>query len=621
MSSEGSGPEVYKVIGAPGTGKTTRVVGNPELELDGLFLENMEEYPLKQQMLVTYTNAGVDEAADRLKKMLDEPKTHIDDRVTTIHSQCYSLLDRCPAFDGMDREQIVQSWNKSQWCDRHDLEMSWESDEDDLMGSDTAEGNMLFQMYDWLQNNRKELSEWEDCPADWTGQDDPEFLMNDWEDYKDEEGLVGFGDMILEVVKLGKRQLENLKWTPVFQDDYSTKELFEQATDHPKYNPDIIRGKGAFVDTHVLYVDEVQDLTPLQWEWYLLQKLASEKVYIGGDDDQTIYGWSGANPEFMLNEEGDFEVLDKTYRIPKEVWEACDEVIHNVDERQEKEVTPHGDGGEVVKLKSPSQRRVIKYIEESDDVFMLFRARYMIDNFRDTLHQMGIPYRNMSTYDVWSDDVVGITRALGKIEEGADKIDQEEAELLVEYMADEFVDSSTVEDTSRQAFDKWNGMDVSEVSDMFSMPGLQSDGPLDYKQYLQWAESDGELNYYEKEAIMGVLKNESWDKRPDNLRLGTIHSSKGKEAETVILALDSTQTIMSEMYADIRGRPDKSMTDAERRVYYVGMSRSSNKLVLCEGLIDNETTITLSDLFERPVEADNISESQTSSKWATNRSF
>lgn len=609
-------PEVYKVIGAPGTGKTTRVVGNPELGLDGLFLENMDEYPLDSQMLVTYTNAGVDEAAERLKKMLDKPKTHIDDRVTTIHSQCYSLLDSCPSFNGMDREQIVQSWDKKSWCDDHDLEMTWGDDEDDIMGSDAAEGNALFQIYDWLQNNRKSISEWEDCPVDWTGEQDPEFLMEQWEQYKDEEDLVGFGDMILEVVKLGERQIKNLGWTPLFDEPDSTKELFESAKEHPKYDPEIIRGKGAFVDTEVLYVDEVQDLTPLQWEWYLLQKLASEKVYIGGDDDQTIYGWSGADPNFMLNEEGDFEVLDKTYRIPEPVWNACDEVIQQVDDRQEKEVEPEGEEGEVINYRNPRGKELLDHINESEDVFVLFRARYMVDEFREFLHEQGIPYDNMSTHDTWSSDVINVTRALGKIEEGSDTISFDEAEALIENMADQFVDSTDIRDTSRQVFDKWNGIDVEEVGSMFSMPGLNSDKPIDYKKYLKYAEDDGELNYYECNAIRGVLENNSWDRNPDNVRIGTIHSSKGKEADTVILALDSTGTILEEMHADLRDKPNKTISDAERRVYYVGMSRSSRKLVLCEGLVDNESSITLSELYGRTVEPDNVGGEQYRESWA-----
>ena len=338
-------PEVYKVIGAPGTGKTTRVVGNPELpDVTSLVMENLEEYPWQDQMIVTYTKAGTEEAAERLSKILDEPKYLIDENVRTIHSACYHTL-------GVDYDNVVSHWDKQQFCKIHDLEYGWDDDEDDLMGGDKAAGNALFDLYGWLQSNRKDIQDWRDCPADWTGQDDPAYLMRKWIDYKDENQLIGFGDIIEQTVELARDQLENLGWGVLFPDDSTPdKEIFEAAREDPQRNPDAIRGDGAFLDTKVLYVDEVQDLTPLQWDWYLAQKLVAEKVYIGGDDDQTIYGWAGANPDFMLEEEGDFEVLERTYRIPKEVWNTCDGVINQVENRQAKEVTPDGKGRAVVKM-------------------------------------------------------------------------------------------------------------------------------------------------------------------------------------------------------------------------------------------------------------------------------
>ena len=47
-------PEVYKVVGAPGTGKTTRVVGNKEIDNHtSLVQENMDEYDIDDQLIVT----------------------------------------------------------------------------------------------------------------------------------------------------------------------------------------------------------------------------------------------------------------------------------------------------------------------------------------------------------------------------------------------------------------------------------------------------------------------------------------------------------------------------------------------------------------------------------------
>jgi len=589
-------PEVYKVIGAPGTGKTTRVVGNPEIENHtSLVQQNLNEYPWEDQMIVTYTKAGTLEAAERLSKILDAPKYKIDDRVRTIHSVCYHLLD-------VDQDQVVQWWDKKNFCKQYDLGFGNDDEADDLMADDAEEGNLFFDIYGWLQSNRKSKEQYKQCPSEWDGEWEYEFLHERWEEWKSDRNKIGFGDMIERVVSKGRSQLENLGWGVLFPDEGTTDtEMFKSARDDPQRDPAVIRGKGAFVDTRVLYVDEVQDLTPLQWDWYLLQKLVCEKVYIGGDDDQTIYGWAGANPDFMLGEEGDFEVLDKTYRIPAEVWETCDGVIRQVDERQEKNVTPHGDGGEVVTLQRPSARQVIEHAQDGS-VFILFRARYMIDEFTKKLHSYGIPYENMSTFETWSNDVVTLRNALAKVEEYHDrsndktpKLTGDELQVLKDYADDDMLTSKSLDDPTEQVFQNFGGVSVEKVDEMFNLPSAYSSRNLTAEKYIQSTE---EVNYYQGQAILGNIKEGNTDMVPERVKIGTIHSSKGKEAETVILALDSTTTILDNMYEDVMNDPSKVISDAERRVYYVGMTRASQKLVLCEGILDANTTLHLDDLLD-----------------------
>lgn len=599
-------PEVYKVIGAPGTGKTTRVVGNPDLGLDGLFIENGDEYSLDEQMLVTYTNAGVDEAAERLSKMIDAPQYKIDERVTTIHSACYSTLNDFGGFDGLDREQVVQHWNKKNFCDAHGLEFGYDDDDDDIMAGDMEQGNALFRIYDWLQNNCIPISEWQQCPAEWEWKENPQELLEKWEMWKKERNLIGFGDMIEKVVELGRKQIINLGYGPLFVDDeMESDELFNKAREDPSRKPDKMRGKGAFIDTKVLYVDEVQDLTPLQWRWYLLQKLVCEKVYIGGDDDQTIYGWAGANPEFMLDEEGDFEVLDQTYRIPANIWETCDGVIQQVDKRQEKEVEPDGDGGEVITMRAPSGRQLAQHMD-GDDVMILFRARYQINEFTDELHEQGIPYDNMSTFDTWNDDIVDLRDALAKIENGASSINGDELRALKEFAEDDMLRSDSGLSESETVMGQFAGIDMDRLDEIFRVEGPYGSHDFTAKNYLSNTE---EVNYYQQEAILGNIQAGKTDRYPEEVRIGTIHSSKGKEAETVILALDSTKTILENMMEDAmeEGEPllgETPISDAERRVYYVGMTRASQKLVLAQGAVNPDVCIELDQLLAEDVGSD-----------------
>lgn len=615
--SQGS-PEVYKVIGAPGTGKTTRVVGNPELpDLRSLVMENLDDHPFEDQMIVTYTKAGVEEAADRLEKILDLPRYRIDKRVLTIHSHCYHAV-------GMDQPEVVQWWHKRDFCERNNLEFGFDDDDaGDIMSSEQKEGNALFDIYEWCKNNMVALEDYTECPAQYPGHDDPLELMRRWEEYKQNpprnsdwkhnpDVLYDFADMIEMTVQKGQELLHEEGLPHIFKENPDDPmETFKQVRELDRFDQEKWRGRGPFIDSRILYVDEVQDLFPLQWAWYLMQKLVCEKVYIGGDDDQTIYGWAGANPDFMLDEEGDFEVLDRTYRIPREIWETCDGVIQQVDKRQEKEVTPYGEGGSVVTMRSPPPRQAIQHILDNE-CMVLFRARYMIDEFREYLHEYGIPYRNMSTHDTWEGDVTIIRDALAKIEQGADKMKAIELEKLVEYAVrdcsscggdgcnscnydgeEKMLSDGNGYNNKEAALNSLGGVDMSRVEDVLDLSHRYKSDRLTAQNYL---DQTCKLNYYEKEAIRGNIINENWDMDPERVRIGTIHSSKGKEAETVMLSLDSTQTILEEMIKDTRDKP-KVISDAERRVYYVGMTRASQKLVLIQGLIDAELTINLSDLL------------------------
>ena len=45
----------------------------------------------------------------------------------------------------------------------------------------------------------------------------------------------------------------------------------------------------------VVFIDEAQDLSPLQWKLYDKLKEKSKDVYLAGDDDQAIFAWAGAD--------------------------------------------------------------------------------------------------------------------------------------------------------------------------------------------------------------------------------------------------------------------------------------------------------------------------------------
>ena len=78
------------------------------------------------------------------------------------------------------------------------------------------------------------------------------------------------------------------------------------------------------LNTKYLLVDEYQDINQAQFEFIRSLCHKDSELFCVGDDDQSIYGWRGAKPDFILNFEKDFET---TQILPLEQTRRCSENI------------------------------------------------------------------------------------------------------------------------------------------------------------------------------------------------------------------------------------------------------------------------------------------------------
>lgn len=162
--------------------------------------------------------------------------------------------------------------------------------------------------------------------------------------------------------------------------------------------------------THVT-VDEFQDTNGLQMK--LLQQLVGPpyNVCVVGDDDQSIYGWRGADVTNILQFEKFFPnpkviLLEVNYRSSAAVLNTANSLIKHNYGRREKELKPFKEGGRPLRLITmPGDEEEAQFIAEEihernavhktpwEDFAILFRTNGQSRNLETAMRELKIPYR------------------------------------------------------------------------------------------------------------------------------------------------------------------------------------------------------------------------------------
>ncbi len=159
-----------------------------------------------------------------------------------------------------------------------------------------------------------------------------------------------------------------------------------------------------------LLVDEYQDTNTAQYLWLRLLAQGSPNVCCVGDDDQSIYGWRGAEVDNILRFETDFPGatvirLERNYRSTSHILAAASGVIAHNTGRLGKTLFTDGDSGEKVTVTGvwddEEEARVIgEDIEQLqrqhhslDEIAILVRASFQMRVLEDRFVTLGLPYR------------------------------------------------------------------------------------------------------------------------------------------------------------------------------------------------------------------------------------
>jgi DNA helicase-2/ATP-dependent DNA helicase PcrA len=159
-----------------------------------------------------------------------------------------------------------------------------------------------------------------------------------------------------------------------------------------------------------ILVDEYQDTNIAQYLWLRLLALEYKNICCVGDDDQSIYGWRGAEVGNILKFEKDFPGaktvrLERNYRSTRHILAVASHIIANNRERLGKTLWTEIDGGEKVRVKScwddgEEARFVGEEIEDCQrkgeslkQMAILVRAGFQTRIFEERFLTMGIPYK------------------------------------------------------------------------------------------------------------------------------------------------------------------------------------------------------------------------------------
>jgi ATP-dependent DNA helicase Rep len=170
---------------------------------------------------------------------------------------------------------------------------------------------------------------------------------------------------------------------------------------------------------HYLLVDEYQDTNETQYQ--LLRKLAGPRGRITavGDDDQSIYGWRGAQPENisqLAKDYPDLKVvkLEQNYRSSSKILRAANQVIAHNDHEFEKQLWSALGEGEDIRIipcasDEEESRRVATEInnqlmkgKRAKEFAILYRGHHLSRAFERALREVGVRYHlsgGMSYFD------------------------------------------------------------------------------------------------------------------------------------------------------------------------------------------------------------------------------
>jgi DNA helicase-2/ATP-dependent DNA helicase PcrA len=318
-------------------------------------------------LAITFTNKAAAEMRERVAKIVGETPSMW---ICTIHSMCVRILRQYAESAGLKSNfSIYSDTEKNNVIKKSFQELDFD-DEKLLKNAKYHIGNAKMLGLDPDQYGIR----FKDEPR----MDDIVVIYEKYQKHLRANNALDFDDLLLETLRLLRRDLDAR--------DY--------LADKFKY----------------ILVDEFQDTNSVQYN--IIKLLASKhgNLFAVGDDDQSIYGWRGAEIENILRFDKDFPdakvyKLERNYRSTKNILKLANTVIANNGTRHKKTLWTDGDEGkkpEYFQAEEESGEALFaaKTIstavfngEKYSDFAVLMRINALTRSYEQEFTKYGIPYK------------------------------------------------------------------------------------------------------------------------------------------------------------------------------------------------------------------------------------
>jgi len=390
-----------------------------------------------------------------------------------------------------------------------------------------------------------------------------------------------------------------------------------------------------------ILVDEYQDTNVAQYIWLRLLAVGTKNVCCVGDDDQSIYGWRGAEVDNILRFEHDFPGalvirLERNYRSTTHILGAASHLIAHNEGRLGKTLFTeenHDDADKLIVANAWDSEEEARSIGDEierlqraghalNEIAILVRASFQMREFEDRFVTLGLPYRviggprfyeRMEIRDalayfrvtVQPADDLAFERIVNTPKRGLGDATLQQVHALARLQgvplteaAGRIVETEELKPKVRgtlktlmQNFARWRGqLDALPHTELAGLI-LDEAGYTEMWQNDKSAEAPGRLENLKEllkamedyESLPAFLEHVSLvmdtesDASLDAVNLMTLHSAKGLEFETVFLPGWEEGLFPHQRALDEGGRAG---LEEERRLAYVGITRAKKRALI-----------------------------------------